>query len=231
MSAAAVSDRDQGADEASTACLYAVALAGAVVNVRSEDGTLRPLASSRWLGPARDADLSMLDRARAPVLDVGCGPGRLVAELVRRRIGALGIDVAPTAVRMTHLAGGLALRRCVFEPLPATGRWRTVLLADGNVGIGGDPQRLLRRVRELLQPDGQVLLELAPPGGGTRRHHVRLECGNWHGPWFWWSQVPDDEVPAVCADAGLVATERWQVTEAHRSGSVTRWFAAAQLAA
>ena len=40
--------------------------------------------------------------------------------------------------------GGAALRRDVFAPLPGEGRWYTALLADGNVGIGGDPVALLQ---------------------------------------------------------------------------------------
>ena len=60
------------------------------------------------------------------------------------------------------------------RPLPGHGRWRHLLLADGNVGIGGDPRRLLRRCRELLGPDGRLHAELAPPGtrgwSGQREH-------------------------------------------------------------
>ena len=39
-----------------------------------------------------------------------------------------------------------------------------MLLADGNIGIGGDPGRLLDRCRDLLGPDGDVIVELEPPG-------------------------------------------------------------------
>jgi SAM-dependent methyltransferase len=213
-----------------TASLYRSALAGAAVDVRHEDGTLRPLESSRWLGPARQADLSMLDRVRGPALDVGCGPGRLVVELGRRGIPALGIDVAPAAVLMTRGAGALALQCCVFAPLPGAGQWGTVLLADGNLGIRGDPWRLLRRVRELLRPGGRVVLEVAPPGGGTRRFAVRLESGHRHGGWFAWSRVPDDDLDALCSATGLVVCERWQEAEGHSPDERTRWFAVARRA-
>jgi SAM-dependent methyltransferase len=225
--AADVSDLFAPVREATTVSLYGSALAGAAVAVRCGDGTLRPLASPRWLGAARDADLSMLDRVRGPVLDVGCGPGRLVVALQRRSVPALGIDVSPAAVHMARRAGARALQRCVFAPLPRTGRWSTVLLADGNIGIGGDPQRLLRRVRDLLPPDGQVVLEVAPPGGGTRRHAVRLESGSSHGAWFWWSRVPEDDVAPLCAAVGLRVTERWRQVETSGAVRRTRWFALA----
>ena len=51
------------------------------------------------------------------------------------------------------------VRRDLFGPLPGEGTWAHVLLADGNIGIGGDPLRLLRRAARLLRPGGTVLVE------------------------------------------------------------------------
>ena len=94
-----------------------------------------------------------------PTIDLGCGPGRLVAHLVRRGIPALGVDLSATAVQLARRSGAPALRRDVFEPLPGTGRWQTVLLADGNVGLSGDPRRVLRRAAELLMRGGRCVAE------------------------------------------------------------------------
>jgi hypothetical protein len=53
-----------------------------------------------------------------------------------------------------------ALCRDVYAaPLPGEGRWRRVLLADGNIGIGGDPPRLLRRCRRLAGAAGLRVLD------------------------------------------------------------------------
>src|SRR4051812_20039915 len=106
-----------------------------------------PLDVARWLAPADAADDTVLDRGTGPVLDVGCGPGRLVSSLNQRGVAALGVDVAETAVALTRGQGLPALLRSVFSDLPGEGRWPTVLLFDGNVGIGGDPLRLLERIR------------------------------------------------------------------------------------
>jgi len=54
------------------------------------------------------------------------------------------------------------LRRDLFRPLPGEGTWQHVLLADGNIGIGGDPQRLLQRAARLLRPGGSLLVEADP---------------------------------------------------------------------
>ena len=73
---------------------------------------------------------------------------------------------SPAAVGHAIERQATALVRSVFDPLPGTGRWATALLFDGNVGIGGDPARLLRRVRRAARPDGRAIVEMAPPGSG-----------------------------------------------------------------
>lgn len=130
--------------------------------LRRADGWLLPLEVERWCARADAADLEVLDRCEGAVLDVGCGPGRLVAELAARGRTVLGIDVSEAAVTRTVRLGGPSLRRSVFEPLPGEGRWDTVLLMDGNVGIGGDPRALLARVAALLAPGGLLIAETAP---------------------------------------------------------------------
>ena len=42
------------------------------------------------------------------------------------------------------------VRRDVFARVPGEGRWVRMLVADGNVGIGGDPAMLLARTARLL---------------------------------------------------------------------------------
>ncbi|MBB4711598.1 SAM-dependent methyltransferase [Streptomyces luteogriseus] len=130
--------------------------------LRRTDGWLLPLEVERWCARADPVDRDVLDRCEGAVLDVGCGPGRLVAELATRGRAALGIDVSEAAVEHTVRLGGQALRRSVFEPLPGEGRWDTVLLMDGNIGIGGDPSALLERVAGLLRPGGLLIAETAP---------------------------------------------------------------------
>ena len=198
---------------------FATGPLGAGWYVCDEAGRCEPLRPDleRWCGEVDDVDRALLARAEGPVLDVGCGPGRLVAELARQGRSALGVDVAPTAVRLTTAAGGAAVRRSVFDPLPGEGRWGAALLADGNVGIGGDPVVLLRRCRALVQPGGCVLVELEAPGTGCTSVRTRLERGSEVTPWFDWAHVGADAVGAPAAAAGLSVQHTWE------SGG--RWFA------
>lgn len=173
----------------------------------------RELSVARWHSDADAGDAVLLDACTGPTLDVGCGPGRLVAALLGRGVQALGVDVSPVAVRRTTARGGIAIRRDVFELLPGEGRWHHVLLADGNIGIGGDPAALLRRVRELLRPSGTVVVEVEQPGSGLVAGRARVRTEGSSGQWFPWAWSDAESVPS---DGFFLL---WQAE------SAGRWFA------
>jgi SAM-dependent methyltransferase len=179
---------------------------------RYEGGPRRSLGESlrRWCGTADATDQDLLARSPGAVLDLGCGPGRLVIELARQGRESAGVDTSRFAVRLARSAGAIALCRSIFDPVPGEGRWDTVLLADGNVGIGGDPALLLARCRDLIGPTGRVLVELDPPGTGLRSNRVRLEHGTQRGSWFDWAHVGVDAVEGPAAEAGLCVEETWE---------------------
>jgi len=198
--------------------LYADALEGdGVLVARDVRGRSQRLPVDRWLAPASAADERLLDRTEGPVLDVGCGPGRHVHALVRRGILALGVDVSASAVRIARARGAVAVEGSIFERVPGAGLWRSALLLDGNVGIGGEPSTLLARVGALLAPGGCALVELGPPGGGVRATRVRLERGEAVGAWFSWATVAADAVEGPAHAAGFHVDARWR--------DDGRWFA------
>ncbi|HTT87619.1 MAG TPA: methyltransferase domain-containing protein [Acidimicrobiales bacterium] len=181
----------------------------ATARLRVEDGRVLDLDVRRWLACADDVDEALLDLAVGPVLDVGCGPGRLVRALGHRGISALGVEVAPTAVALARSWGAPVLQRSIFDHLPRRGRWRSALLLDGSVGIGGDPVALLRRVAELLSPDGRLLIEMEEPGLRSESLTVRIETARGAGPWFAWSVVAVDDASVLAAATGFELLETW----------------------
>jgi SAM-dependent methyltransferase len=171
--------------------------------VRSADGTLEPLPLDRWVGAADAADTEVLELAEPSVLDLGCGPGRHLAALRAGGKVALGVDLSPVAVRLARRRGAAAIPGDVFGDVPWAGRWRTALLMDGNVGIGGAPEALLRRTRELLAPGGAALVELDPPGAPTLCTRLRIEAPGVVSEWFRWARVGVDGIEPLAARAGL----------------------------
>jgi SAM-dependent methyltransferase len=186
--------------------LYDRALTGERCWIRHDDGSIHGLPVHNWLGGRRSDrmfDSAVLGLCSGPTIDLGCGPGRFVAHLVRRGIPALGIDQSATAVGLARASGAPALCRDVFEQLPGMGRWETVLLADGNVGIGGDPRRVLRRAAELLSAGGRCVAEFDSSAVGVEHRWVRLESSKTIGPWFRWASVGIDCAMRLADDVGM----------------------------
>ena len=190
---------------------------GGCAQVRLRDGTLRPGMTARWVACASAADERALHGLQGPVLDVGCGPGRHLHALARRGVFGLGVDLSPVAVGMVRGAGSRAIVASIFDELPRIGDWRSALLLDGNIGIGGDPSRLLTRVGGLLADGGQIVVELSPPDADTGRTTMRLEIDGSVSAWFPWADVAAPDITPLAAGVGLTVTHRWD-----EDG---RWFA------
>jgi SAM-dependent methyltransferase len=188
--------------EASVEEVFAHVFRGHPCVFAGPDVTRLDVPADAWTGTL-DSDAAVLDLCTGPTLDVGCGPGRMTQLLAERGEIVLGIDVVPEAIWQTRDRGVSAILRNVFERVPAEGRWETVLLADGNLGIGGDPVHLLRRVAQLLAPGGRVVCDVAPPGTGLHSGTVRLTAGGLTSEPFPWSVVGADAVLDVAAEAGF----------------------------
>ncbi|MEO8106501.1 MAG: methyltransferase domain-containing protein [Actinomycetes bacterium] len=170
--------------------------------VSAPDGRLLALPVQRWLDDASPCDDAMLDLCAGPTLDIGCGPGRLTRALTDRGIEALGVDLSREAIRLAVSRGIPAMQADVFAELPREGSWASVLLADGNIGIGGDPARLLRRCADLVTREGSVIVEVDPPGSGVTRGRVHVTADGLQG-WMPWATVAADALPAIAEDASL----------------------------
>ena len=165
---------------------------------------------ARWNGAADRVDVSLLTSVKGPVLDVGCGPARMVRAAVAMRLEVLGLDVSPTAVELGRAAGLPMHEGSVFDSVPAEGEWHTVLLVDGNIGIGGDVAHLLERCGQLVAADGELVVEVHPDPARDHRYTGRLV--DIHGAYsesFPWAEVGLRGVTRGASDVGLTLRQAW----------------------
>jgi SAM-dependent methyltransferase len=167
---------------------------------------------ARWVDDADPVDRRLLDHCTGATVDLGCGPGRLVAELTRRGMPALGVDASVRAVAMARRRGAAAVVRDLFEPLPGEGRWDCALLADGNIGIGGDPSRLLARTGRLLRPGGRLLVEVSPDDVFRLGPARLIGSGGQVSGSFGWAELGAPALSRLASVAG------WQVGAERRDG-------------
>jgi len=185
--------------------------------VGPDGAAVRALDPHAWHREERPGDGALVARCPDGTVDLGCGPGRLTGALAASGRRVLGVDVSPQAVRYARRHGAPVLRQDLFHPLPGEGGWSGALLADGNIGIGGDPARLLRRCRRLIGPGGTVLVEVDPPGSGSWSGPVALVDDRRTSAPFAWAFIAADDLAALAGAAALRHIETW--TEAGR------WFA------
>jgi len=197
-------------------CLRAPTTAGEH-RARFSDGTVMPLHLERYLRPADATDERLLTDVRGPVLDVGCGPGRHLHALAARGVFALGVDLSPAAVHLARGGGARAMVASIFDELPGSGTWRSALLLDGNIGIGGAPARLLARIGTLLSENGEVLVELDAPDTATVALRARIETPDRVSSWFPWARVSAAGIASTARDGGFDVVATWSLGD--------RWFA------
>ena len=185
---------------------FDLALAGTAARLVRSDGVELDLAVHRWHAPAGGEDEWLLDRCTGPTIDLGCGPGRLVEALMARGLPALGVDVSPVAQRQCRRKGVPMVRRDLFDRQPSEGRWQHVLLADGNIGIGGDPHRLLRRAARLVRPGGTVLVETGGHPQALWRGTARLRTSTGAAALIAWADVGAAVLVRIGEAAGMRTT-------------------------
>lgn len=175
---------------------------------------VRTMDVGRWSADADEVDMTLLRAVTGPLLDVGCGPGRMVRAALQLGMVALGVDVAPAAVELARSFGLPVLERSVFASLPREGRWQTVLLVDGNIGIGGDVEALLARCAQLITSDGEIVVEIHPDASRDHRFVARLtDAVGQASDEFPWAEMGLGPLTATAESLGLAVRQSWELDD------------------
>lgn len=117
----------------------------------------------------------LADERGGPILDLGCGTGRLTAPLARDGHRVLGVDLsaamlarAATRIRRTSaaVAGRCVLARADLRALPVRGHFPLVIAAFHTIQHLIDDRDLVtlfRQVARLIQPDGWFVFDVFFP--------------------------------------------------------------------
>lgn len=181
--------------------------------VEAAAGGERRVEIARFLAAADAADDSVIERITGPVLDVGCGPGRILHAAIHSGLLSLGVDVSSTAVEHASERGLPALQLSVFDALPQEGAWETLLLIDGNIGIGGSPAVLMKRCAEIISPEGSVVVEVDPDPDLDRGYMATVvdDDGRSSSP-FPWYDIGAEALRSRLSGTALQVVETWSVS-------------------
>lgn len=137
--------------------------------------------------PDRDFYHQIIESSGEPVLDVGCGTGRLLLEFLERGLDAEGVDISPEMIEICRQkAQALSLPLTVYtqgiEAMGLPRRYRTIIVPSCSFQLVPD----IEQARKALSGFYKHLL----PGG-------MLVLSIWHiqnkgtGEWGDWWQVAD----------------------------------------
>jgi SAM-dependent methyltransferase len=184
--------------------------AGSPVRCEAYDECVLPLETARWSARADEVDQMVVSRCHGPVLDLGCGPGRIVQALNESGVPALGIDISVVAVQVARTRGALAIQAALTQRLPREGRWGTVLLMDGNVGIDGNVAALLQRCRALLAPGGTIMVEVDPRPACYQTRRIRLIADvSDRSAELMWTRTGAAAVKRIAGQLDMFVVEEW----------------------
>ncbi len=130
--------------------------------------------TSNW--PDRTFYLELIKKYGQPVLDVGCGTGRLLLDYLAQGVDIDGVDNSPDMLAICRRkAADLGLKPDLYlkhiENLTFPRRYRTVLIPSSTIQLITEPSmvvRALQRIRDFLHENGIVaasIIAIAPENG------------------------------------------------------------------
>ena len=150
--------------------------------------------------------LALVARFGQPVLDLGCGSGRVLTQLLKHGVDADGVDVsedmlahARAAAEQAGYAPSLLVQ--TMSDLAPPRRYQTILIVD-SFGLGGDrglDLAILRQCYAALLPGGALVLNIGVEYETAADWGIWTTEGRRHLPQAW----PDEAVERVAPNGDL----------------------------
>ena len=140
--------------------------------------------TSDW--PDRAFYLRLIRESGEPVLDVGCGTGRLLLDYASEGIDIDGVDNSPEMLALCReKASELGLEPSLFqqqmELLELPRRYRTIIVPSSSFQLlveRDDAREALRRFRDHLEPGGRLAMSFMLMWSG--RPQTAEQADKWH---------------------------------------------------
>jgi SAM-dependent methyltransferase len=165
------------------------------------------------------------ERIRGPILELGCGTGRVALPLARAGHRVTGLDISPDMLararrhrRVLPAEEAIRLRFSIQDMTSFSfpRRFEAVLIAFSTLALVTDPEgraRCLERVQRHLDPGGLLLVDLPHPGAAAVAGKTRVSSRFRVPPW---GHVVDKVVEQRDAHGGRHRLIRYRYT-------VRRW--------
>jgi 2-polyprenyl-3-methyl-5-hydroxy-6-metoxy-1,4-benzoquinol methylase len=140
---------------------------------------------------------AIVSRAPKTLLDVGCGEGWLVREMINRGIDALGVDVIPDFIAFAQQAGAGRFRYLAYENVSSATLNEQFDVVVCNFSLLGDESvnRLFQQFPSLLNVGGVLIIQTLHPvvTCGEAPYVDGWRAGSWAGfsdqftdpaPWY-----------------------------------------------
>ena len=141
------------------------------------------------------------------VLDIGCGHGELLEQLVARGIDAIGMDPDARSRELAAANGLTVLAGTAEEPAPELAGWTfDLVIMSHSLEHCLDPAAAMQTIRTLLAPGGRAYIEV--PNAGCHHFEDFRQCSEmFDAPRHLWF-FTGDALSQFAQRAGL-RVERW----------------------
>ncbi len=135
-------------------------------NIIRDDGHITPQNGSYLTSDVSEwhhSERLAIREVRGPVLDIGCGAGRVGLYLQRNNVKYTGIDISPLAVETCRLRGLDDVHIMSAEEIRFNrSDFKSVVMFGNNFGISGNEQKTTQMLRDLYKvtsPDARIFAQ------------------------------------------------------------------------